>query len=178
MEQARGESRAAALQIVTTMLAAAHDAAGNHDARHSPAAPAERPAPRSRKQPTPTPRATRKPAPPAAEATAPPIPEAPAPEAPSPIPSPHPIPSPPAETAREAAAPLPEREALVLSAVRDLARATAAEIAGHCGQPNGSVAVALRGLAARGLVAKAESARGYEYTLASAGVGARRTSAA
>jgi sugar-specific transcriptional regulator TrmB len=48
-------------------------------------------------------------------------------------------------------------------------RATAAEIAERSGHPNGSVAVTLRGLVARGVVAKTETARGIEYSLVSAG---------
>jgi hypothetical protein len=57
----------------------------------------------------------------------------------------------------------------VLDAVRSLMRATASEIAARCGLPNGSVAVTLRGLVARGQVAKAETARGIEYGMVSAG---------
>jgi hypothetical protein len=64
------------------------------------------------------------------------------------------------------------REAAVLNAARALVRATASEIAGRCGQPNGSVAVALRSLVARGQVVKAETTRGLEYSLVSPG-GAR-----
>lgn len=74
-----------------------------------------------------------------------------------------------ADTASVTASAVPEREALVLDAVRALVRATAAEIAERSGQPNGSVYVTLRGLVARGLVAKTETARGIEYSLVSAG---------
>jgi hypothetical protein len=65
--------------------------------------------------------------------------------------------------------PAAEREALVLEAVRVLVRATASEIAERSGQPNGSVAVALRGLVARSQVAKTRTARGAEYSLVSTG---------
>jgi hypothetical protein len=57
----------------------------------------------------------------------------------------------------------------LLGRVRVLVRAMAAEIAGRCGQPNGSVAVTLRGLVAQRLVAKTETARGIEFSLISAG---------
>jgi sugar-specific transcriptional regulator TrmB len=53
----------------------------------------------------------------------------------------------------------------VLDAVRSLVRATAGEVAERCGQPNGSVYVALRSLVAQGLVARAKTARGIEYSL-------------
>jgi hypothetical protein len=66
-------------------------------------------------------------------------------------------------------APAPERDALVLDAVRVLVRATASEVAERSGQPNGSVSVALRGLVARGQVAKTRTARGAEYSLISTG---------
>jgi DNA-binding IclR family transcriptional regulator len=56
---------------------------------------------------------------------------------------------------------------LVLDAVRALGRATANEVAERSGQPNGSVAVALRSLVARRLVARTETARGIEYTVVS-----------
>jgi hypothetical protein len=73
----------------------------------------------------------------------------------------------PAAPGAEATAtgPVAEREGQVLAAVRALGRPTAREVAGHTGLPNGSVAVALRALGARGLVARAESGRGIEYTL-------------
>jgi DNA-binding IclR family transcriptional regulator len=71
----------------------------------------------------------------------------------------------PAAPLTEAAGPVAEREGQVLAAVRALGRPTAREVAGHTGLPNGSVAVALRALGARGLVARAESGRGIEYTL-------------
>jgi len=48
-------------------------------------------------------------------------------------------------------------EQRVLDAVRVLVRATAREVAERSGQPNGSVVVVLRALAARGLVAKAQT---------------------
>ena len=67
------------------------------------------------------------------------------------------------------AAPLPQREALVLDAVRFLVRATASEVADRTGQPNGTVGVALRGLVARGLVAKTRTTHGAEYSLVSTG---------
>jgi len=54
----------------------------------------------------------------------------------------------------------------VLDAVRALGRATAGEVAGRTGQPNGSVAVTLRALVARGLVARTETTRGVEYSAA------------
>jgi hypothetical protein len=62
-----------------------------------------------------------------------------------------------------------EREAVVLTAVRALARATAAEVARHSGLPNGSTSVALRALVARGQVARTEGTRGIEYSLVSPG---------
>ncbi|WP_437615450.1 helix-turn-helix domain-containing protein [Sorangium sp. So ce834] len=62
-----------------------------------------------------------------------------------------------------------EREAVVLETVRSLVRGTATEIATRSGLPNGSVYVALRALMARGRVARAETARGFEYSLVSPG---------
>ncbi|AGP36451.1 hypothetical protein SCE1572_19315 [Sorangium cellulosum So0157-2] len=62
-----------------------------------------------------------------------------------------------------------EREGVVLEAVRSLVRGTATEIAARSGLPNGSVYVALRALMARGRVARAETARGFEYSLVSPG---------
>jgi sugar-specific transcriptional regulator TrmB len=58
-----------------------------------------------------------------------------------------------------------EAKLLGIAAVRVLGRPTAREVAGHTGLPNGSVAVALRALGTRGLVARTESGRGIEYTL-------------
>jgi DNA-binding IclR family transcriptional regulator len=55
----------------------------------------------------------------------------------------------------------------VLDAVRALGRATAIEVAERSGQPNGSVMVALRGLVARGLVARTKAEGGVEYSLVS-----------
>jgi len=57
----------------------------------------------------------------------------------------------------------PQREALVLDAVRSLGQATAAEIARQGGLPNGTAYVVLRSLLARGEVARADTARGVEY---------------
>jgi len=57
----------------------------------------------------------------------------------------------------------PQREALVLDAVRSLGQATAAEIAKQGGLPNGTAYVVLRSLLARGEVARADTARGVEY---------------
>jgi hypothetical protein len=62
-----------------------------------------------------------------------------------------------------------EREAVVLETVRTLVRGTATEIATRSGLPNGSVYVALRSLVTRGRVARAETARGVEYSLVSTG---------
>lgn len=62
-----------------------------------------------------------------------------------------------------------DREAVVLETVRSLVRGTATEIATRSGLPNGSVYVALRALVARGRVARAETARGVEYSLVSSG---------
>jgi uncharacterized membrane protein len=73
----------------------------------------------------------------------------------------------PVTTSSAPAAPVPEREALVLDAVRALGKATASEVAERTGQPNGSVAVALRMLVARGLVARTKTERGVEYNVAS-----------
>lgn len=67
----------------------------------------------------------------------------------------------------EQGSPANAREARVLDAVRSLGRATAADVAGLTGQPNGSVAVALRGLVARGLIARTERGRGTAYCLPS-----------
>jgi hypothetical protein len=58
---------------------------------------------------------------------------------------------------------------VVLEAVRALVRGTATEIAARSGLPNGSVYVVLRSLVARGKVARAETARGIEYSLVSSG---------
>ena len=78
-------------------------------------------------------------------------------------------PSSPATTSSAPAAPVPEREALVLDAVRTLGRATASEVAERTGQPNGTVGVALRGLVARGLIDTTRTTNGAEYSLASTG---------
>lgn len=78
-------------------------------------------------------------------------------------------PSSPAIMSSATAAPGPEREALVLYAVRALVRATAGEVAGRSGQPNGSVSVTLRALVAQGQVAKTQTQRGTEYSLVSPG---------
>jgi hypothetical protein len=75
----------------------------------------------------------------------------------------------PASAPDRAAGQVPEREARVLDAVRALGRATAIEVAERSGQPNGSVVVTLRGLVARGLVARAKAAGGVEYSLVSTG---------
>jgi len=72
------------------------------------------------------------------------------------------------EPASTAAAPT-EREQVVLGAVRGLVRGTAAELAEHCGVPNGSVYVTLRSLARRRLVARTPTKRGIEYSLLSTG---------
>lgn len=74
-----------------------------------------------------------------------------------------------AETVTETGASTSDREAVVLETARCLVRGTAAEIATRSGLPNGSVYVALRALVARGRVARAETARGIEYSLVSAG---------
>jgi sugar-specific transcriptional regulator TrmB len=74
-----------------------------------------------------------------------------------------------ATTSSTSVAPAPEREVLVLEAVRVLVRATASEVAERSGQPNGSVGVALRALVARGVVAKARTGRGTEYSMVSTG---------
>jgi sugar-specific transcriptional regulator TrmB len=63
----------------------------------------------------------------------------------------------------------PEREVLVLDAVRSLGRATTKEVAERSGQPNGSVGVTLRALVARGQLAKTRTGRGAEYSLVSTG---------
>jgi Sugar-specific transcriptional regulator TrmB len=60
---------------------------------------------------------------------------------------------------------VPDREAAILAALGTLGRATAAEIARRCEQPNGSVSVVLRSLVARGQVAKTQTSRGMEYSL-------------
>ena len=74
-----------------------------------------------------------------------------------------------AGTVTETAASTSEREAVVLETVRALVRGTATEIATRSGLPNGSVYVALRALVTRGRVARAETARGVEYSLVSTG---------
>jgi hypothetical protein len=61
------------------------------------------------------------------------------------------------------------REAVVLDTVRTLVRGTATEIATRSGLPNGSVYVSLRALVGRGRIARAETARGVEYSLVSSG---------
>jgi hypothetical protein len=78
-----------------------------------------------------------------------------------PPPAPVTIPSASTGAGREAT----DREALVLDAVRSLVRATAGEVAERCGQPNGSVYVALRALVAHGQVARTKTAKGVEYSL-------------
>jgi hypothetical protein len=70
-----------------------------------------------------------------------------------------------ATPANGAARPVPDREARVLDAVGTLVRPTAGEVAGQTGLPNGSVAVALRALLARGLVTQRRTGRGMEYAL-------------
>jgi hypothetical protein len=62
-----------------------------------------------------------------------------------------------------------DRETVVLDTVRSLVRATATEIATRSGLPNGSVYVSLRALVGRGRIARAETARGVEYSLVSSG---------
>jgi hypothetical protein len=139
VERAREESRAAALDRVTIMLAGMErPSTAKSDTREATGAKG---ATRARR---------------ALEA-APAVQQSRVPEAAV-------IPSSPASASNGTRGPSSEREALVLDAVRSLARATATEIAGRCGQPNGSVAVVLRALVARGLVAKAETPRGVEYS--------------
>ncbi len=70
---------------------------------------------------------------------------------------------------RQAATELTDRAATVLDAVRQLVRGTAAEIALHCGLPNGTVYVVLRALLTKGSIAKTDTARGVEYSLVSSG---------
>ena len=167
VREARTESRAAALDVVTTMLA---DMKPPAEPR-KPAAPARTPAvkpsrPRaSERQPQLTREAAREAAP-ATQRSPAPVPSRPAPSRPAPSRPGRPVDPPSAPPP-----PIPEREQLVLAAVQALGRATAAEIAGRSGQPNGSVAVTLRALVARGLVAKAGTGRGIEYSLVSAGRG-------
>ncbi len=69
----------------------------------------------------------------------------------------------PQETAAGGPVVRPQREALVLDAVRSLGQGTAAEIARQGGLPNGTAYVVLRSLLARGEVARADTARGVEY---------------
>jgi uncharacterized membrane protein len=72
----------------------------------------------------------------------------------------------PVVTSSAPAAPVPEREARVLDAVRTLGNATASEVAERTGLPNGSVVVTLRALVARGHVARTKGDRGVEYRVA------------
>jgi len=184
-QRARGASREAALQTVTRMLSGM----APPKPREPAVAAAPAPAPRARRQPPPL-KATREvvatPAkttttaktargPRAASRVAPSAaPVAPVPEATTSSAAEASEATGPVSTQSGAAGPAPEREVRVLDAVTALGRATAAEIAERCGQPNGSVAVALRGLVARGLLAKTETARGFEYGLASTRGVARR----
>lgn len=62
-----------------------------------------------------------------------------------------------------------EREAIMLESVRTLVRATAGEIAQHGGLPSGTAYVVLKQLITNGRVAKTETARGVEYSLVSTG---------
>jgi hypothetical protein len=63
----------------------------------------------------------------------------------------------------------PDREEMVLSAVRALVRPTASEVAGHCRLGTPVVHAALRALVASGQIARTETARGQEYALVSPG---------
>jgi hypothetical protein len=195
IEQARGESRAAALSVVSTMLAdvGRPPRASASSRRGSPRSYAGSTSPKAAASPvSDTGGTSRKAAPPRsaptlrrrAESTAMPMAVASSSPAntsngaagPATQRSPRPItidtggtsPS-PANSPSETVTPAPEREALVLDAVRALVRATASEVAGRSGQPNGSVGVALRALVARGQVAKTRTARGVEYSLVSTG---------
>jgi DNA-binding NarL/FixJ family response regulator len=70
---------------------------------------------------------------------------------------------------------LTDREALVLDAVRRFAGRTAAEIAPHCGLPNGTAYVVLRALLAKGCVVTRRTTRGIAYRLASHNATVART---
>lgn len=165
------EHRAMALRTVTAMLTGRPERATSEHRRgttseKSQDLPAKRPTRRTISR-------VLRPSMPAAPAPAAPTPAAPAMRkrkliATSPVSA-----SLPADTTPEATIePAPssgDRETVVLEAVRVLVRATAAEIAKHNGLPNGSVYVVLRSLVARGKVARAETARGIEYSLVSSG---------
>ena len=168
--RAREERRADALAVVTRMLAGLGNDAGGEPATtagsRKPRAPAQRKAERpkaSTARPAPAlaaaaPRRRGRP-PKAASAVA----SAPKPAAVELPPAPATLPTGVASVGarREAS----DREALVLDAVRSLGRATATEVAGRCGQPNGSVFVALRALVAHGRVARAKTPKGIEYSI-------------
>jgi uncharacterized membrane protein len=169
LQHARGVSSAAALRVFSTMLAGMGqplDAKASTERR--PPAPRAARTPPKKAATSPRRGQARRGAPSiATEAVEPPAvgPSSPASvsvETKAP-------PASPATPSSASPAPLPEREALVLDAVRVLGQATAGEVAARSGQPNGSVAVALRSLVARGLVAKSRAARGTEYGLTSAG---------
>ena len=63
----------------------------------------------------------------------------------------------------------PERDGMVLSAVRALVRPTASEVAGHCHLATQAAHASLRTLVASGQIARSETARGQEYSLVSPG---------
>lgn len=156
------EHRATALRTVTAMLAdlrrpAARPSSERRQKRRNGTAPPEKSVatPVARTKPSPLSRAPRA----STLATS-----ATKPSAPTSVTEPI-----MAETMTEAVVSTSDREAVVLETARCLVRGTAAEIAARSGLPNGSVYVALRALVARGRVARAETARGIEYSLVSSG---------
>ena len=186
IEQVREERRAESLQIVAGMLSETERPAAKRRATASARGPAESPAsPPAKKVAAPRPlgvgASKRAPgrgsragssngeAAPAASATPAAEPRQPAALEPEEAPEPPPtVPSAPAP-GNATATQKNEREVVVLAAVRALVRATASEVAARSGQPNGSTTVALRALVARGQIARTDTARGIEYSLASPG---------
>ncbi len=164
IEQVSTEHRAAAMSAVTTALA---DAGAPRSSRPAAGSPARRTSPVSQGWP----RAPRTATAPAAGSPSTSAIAVNAPTNGTAGPSSASAPPPASSTDGAATpgtpgAPASERETAVLDAVRALGRATAVEVAGRTGQPNGSVVVALRALVARGLVARAKTTGGVEYSAA------------